>query len=350
MNLAPCDERPQGNAVTVTVIIPTYSMQRWDLLCAAVQSVENQTFAPRELIICVDNNPELFRMAVERWESAAEACGLPIRVLASEQRHNSSDLAAHARAHGARRRFGAGNARNIAATQAVGDILAFLDDDAVADRDWLSEIVPSYENPKVLAVGGAPLPQFETARPRWMPLQFDWVFGCAYEGMPESRAPSVRLIGANMSVRAEALAQIGGFHSIDFDDMDMCHRVALLGGEGSVVYNPQARVRHYVPAERVTWQYFWRRCFFVNKQKVETLLKLADQKHFAPDLSFVFRTLTRGLARELISAATGDGGAVGRAVAIIVGIACAGAGNLLGQARYRRPSYARSQDGSASRS
>ena len=49
---------------------------------------------------------------------------------------------------------------------------------------------------------------------------------------------------------------IDGFHSIDFDDMDMCHRVAALGGPGSIVFNPATVVRHYVPHERTTWSYF----------------------------------------------------------------------------------------------
>ncbi len=99
-----------------------------------------------------------------------------------------------------------------AAEVATSDIVAFLDDDAWADRDWLERLVAAYEyEPEhSVAVGGAPIPSFETSRPRWFPVEFDWVFGCAYAGLPEQRAPVPRLIGANMSVLKEALEEIGG--------------------------------------------------------------------------------------------------------------------------------------------
>ena len=89
---------------------------------------------------------------------------------------------------------------------------------------WTGFVLP-YGNELVVAVGGAPMPEFEGARPRWFPFEFDWVFGCAYSGLPEKQAPLARLIGANMSVRRLALAEIGGFHSDNHDDMDMCHRL-----------------------------------------------------------------------------------------------------------------------------
>jgi len=80
--------------------------------------------------------------------------------------------------------------------------------------------------------------------------------GASTAASPSRPVRPVRLIGANVSVRAEVFDPIDGFHSIDFDDMDMCHRVAALGGPGSIVFNPATVVRHYVPHERTTWSYF----------------------------------------------------------------------------------------------
>jgi glycosyltransferase involved in cell wall biosynthesis len=323
---------------TVSVIIPAYSAARWALLCRAVESAERQTHKPLEIIVCIDNNAGLLEMAEKRWAGPPSPYDVPIRVIASDEHHEETDIEAHVRAHGSRRRFGAGQARNCAARQSAGEILAFLDDDAAAFPDWLATLVPVYDDPLVQAVGGAPIPDYETERPRWIPTEFNWVFGCAYEGLPLKRAPTRHLIGANMSVRAGVLKRIGGFHSIDFDDMDMCHRVAAVGGRGSVIYEPLARVYHYVPAERVSWQYFWRRCFYVNRHKVAAFKAMGQDANLKAEVRFVTVSLTRAVARETVRAAQGDVAALQRLATVVAGVSLACAGHAVGQydlLRYR---------------
>jgi GT2 family glycosyltransferase len=200
----------------------------------------------------------------------------------------------------------------------------------------VERILATYTGDDVLAVGGAPIPDYETARPDWMPQEFDWTFGCVYRGLPESAGPTIRLIGANMSVRADVFDRIGGFHSIDFDDMDMCHRVAALGGPGSVVFNPAAVVHHYVPHERTTWGYFWRRCYHVNRNKVRALQETGVPRSVVPDLRFVLSTATTGFLRELLGAIRGRRGAFRRGAAIVVGVASAGIGSIVGRIDMRR--------------
>ena len=170
---------------------------------------------------------------------------------------------------------------------------------------WLERLIPPYDDPSVVAVGGAPLPEFERSRPQWFPFEFDWVFGCAYAGLPERQAPVLRLIGANMSVRRSALTEIGGFHSDNHDDMDMCHRLKHHRPSDQLVYEPMAQVQHFVPAVRTTWGYFWRRCFFVNKGKVEALRQMEEAGNLSADVSFVGRALSRGVSKGLRQAAAG---------------------------------------------
>ena len=320
---------------TVSVIIPAYTMERWELLQQAVASACNQTSLPVEVIVPIDNNEELLRIGQSTW---ARRTGqrVPIHVISSAFVHEEWDLSVHAHAHGTKRRFGAGQARNTAAERAEGEILAFLDDDAVAEATWIEELMKPYSDPSVLAVGGAPHPNYETERPFWFPRQFDWVFGCVYEGLPTTTAPCPRLIGANMSVRADVLKQVGGFHSIDFDDMDMCHRVAALGGPSSVIFAPSAIVRHYVPAQRVSWHYFWRRCFYVNRSKVEAHRGMGAASSFRPDVAFVTRTLSAGVMHELLSAFRGDWHAFLRIGAILVGVTSAALGNVVGRTSETR--------------
>jgi glucosyl-dolichyl phosphate glucuronosyltransferase len=90
-------------------------------------------------------------------------------------------------------------------------------------------------------------------------------------------------------------------------------------------------VRHHVPEARTTWSYFWRRCYFVNKWKVEAFHEMEEAASMSADIGFVSRALTRGVPRGLRQALRGDLWGAARATAIVVGIALAGVGNLAGQ-------------------
>jgi len=309
--------------LTTTVVVCAYTEERWDQLCSCVESVARQTRGPDELILSIDHNETLYRRCADRWVSGR--CGdIPMRVIRNKYEGHL------------------GSARNSAAEVAAGDLLAFIDDDASAEPTWLAELTAVYEShPESVAVGGAALPVYETARPRWFPSDFDWVFGCSYAGLPRHLATLRHLIGANMSVRRSALAAVGGFHSDDHDDMDMCHRVAARFPEGRVMYQPQAVVRHYVPAGRVTWSYFWRRCFFVNKGKVAAFAQMEEAANLTAETRFALRSLTVGLATSVRDLLRGDVFAVLRMAAALCGLGLAGAGNVAG--RFERTAGARKQ-------
>lgn len=309
--------------LTTAVVICAYTEDRWDQLCACVDSVLGQSPAPDALIVSVDHNEALYERCQDRWASAP-GHGVPIQVI-----RNKYDGRL-------------GSARNSAADVARGDLLMFIDDDAAADAQWLAQLVSVYEaHPEAVAVGGAALPVYETRRPRWFPKEFDWVFGCSYAGLPEHLGPLRHLIGANMSVRRHALSVVGGFHSDDHDDMDMCHRLAARFPERRILYQPEAVVRHHVPARRVTWSYFWRRCFFVNKGKVHAFAAMDTAANLSAETTFALRLLTVGMASSLRDFVGGDLSALARMASALCGLALAGAGNLAGRlervARRRHP-------------
>ena len=305
------------NRPTVSVIICAYTEDRWRQLKSSVTSVEAQTIPPHEIIICIDHNEELLRKSEEYFESGRPAGAIPLMVIANKYNGRL------------------GSARNTAAEFASGEVLAFLDDDAAAATDWLERLISPYHDEQVGAVGGAPLPAFEAKRPRWFPYEFDWVFGCAYRGLPSARTPLVHLIGANMSARRSILQEIGGFHSDNHDDMDMCHRIAF--ARYQVLYEPLAIVRHFVPADRTTWRYFWRRCYFVNRGKVEAFANMREAAHLGAELAFVRRILTAGILAEIRRVIQGDLYGLARTGAMIAGIVLAGLGHLSGKARLRWP-------------
>ena len=297
---------------SVSVVICAYTLRRWEMVEAAIASCLSQSIPPNDLLVCIDHNPDLLakcQAAAPKWRDNST---VPLTVIAN-------------RFEG---RLGA--ARTTALSLARGDIVAFLDDDAVAEFDWLETLVRPFVEDGAVAVGGAPLPVFHAPKPRWFPSQFYWVFGCAYVGLPERRAPVKHLIGANMAARRDALLAIGGFHSDNDDDMDMCHRLAHAFPEQPILYEPRAIVRHNVTPDRLTWHYFWRRCFFVNRGKVQAFRGMGQAANLEAEVGFVLRSTQGAVVEALQRARRGDPFGAARLFAFVAGVALAGAGNISG--------------------
>lgn len=330
---------PHSRAVTASVVIPAYTFDRWDQLVKAVESVQAQSRPPLELILCIDRNEELLRACKERWES--EDLAVPVKVIPN---HNdwTPRVATEASSDGVARGYGGGSARNAGAEAALGDVIVTFDDDAWAEPDCLSYLIAPYCEPAVVAVGGKPIPEFETRRPAWFPRSFDWIFGCSYEGLPNVLAPTPRLIGANMSVRTSAFHSIGGIKSADFDDLDLCTRLAFEFPDSQILYDPRAVVHHFVPAKRVTWHYFWTRSFVVNRDKVRAFATMGEAASLSAEFGFVLRTLRKQSVATIRDLLRGDPGELLQLGAVVAGIGLAGLGNAAGRLQLWR---ARSRHG-----
>src|SRR4051812_14154851 len=166
MNARP---RPEPHGPSVSVIICAYADERWSELEAAVASMVNQVLQPIETIVVVDHNPHLLARVRRQLPDV-------VAVANDEAR-------------------GLSGARNSGLRTAHGEVVAFLDDDAVAARDWLAWLTPGYLDASVIGVGGSIAPQWSSDRPAWFPEEFDWVVGCTYRGMPEQAATVRNLIG-----------------------------------------------------------------------------------------------------------------------------------------------------------
>jgi glucosyl-dolichyl phosphate glucuronosyltransferase len=340
------------NVADVTIVILAYSVQRFALDCAAVESALKQTLAPREIMLCVDDNadrPELLRRFTERWPQRPGSA-TTVRVIESRRdaREVTTGDGATAgwqfHAHYGFRGSGISSGRTTCLRAARTALIVFLDDDAAADPDWLERLLDPFADPHVVAVGGAPLPVYAKPPPRWFPPEFGWVFGCAYTGLPTSRAPVLRLIGANMAVRCEELRAIAGAGSME--DMEICHRLLQRSPRSQLIYEPRAIVRHRVHEDRLTWRYFWRRCFWANRDKVAIMNRLGGAANMKADRAFVLRTLPLGVLRGLRELLGGDLGGLERALALIAGVAISAVAyltglvewNLLANRRGRKPS------------
>jgi GT2 family glycosyltransferase len=321
-------------ASDVSVVICCYTEARWDDLREAIDSVARQTVPPREIAVVVDHNPRLY----ERLR--AELSTLSI----VENREGR----------------GLSGGRNTGIAVTTGAVVAFLDDDAAAEPDWLQRLTEPYADPQVLGVGGRIEPSWRTARPGWFPAEFNWVVGCSYKGLPETTAPVRNLIGASMSFRRAVFEGVGGFRSelgydgsrlLGDEETELSIRARQRWPEGTLLYEPSARVHHRVPASRTRWRYFRDRCYGEGLAKAQTAQLVGASDGLSSEWVHTLRTLPLGVLRGLGDVlAHGDVSGFGRAVAITAGLAVTTAGYLAGtlkqvRAARRRPQQERLSPG-----
>lgn len=307
---------PDASARAVSVAICAYTLDRWDDLCAAVASVQTQTSPAAELLVVVDHNDALL--------ARARAAFAGVRVLPSE---------------GPR---GLSGARNTAITAAVGDLVAFLDDDAVAEPDWLARTVPHFDDPRVLGVGAHASPRWDAGAPAWFPEEFLWVVGCSYRGLPASAAPVRNLIGAAMCIRRDVLLETGGFDTglgrtaerpLGCEETELCIRARSLHPGAQFVYDPAARVSHRVPAARGTRRYFRERCRAEGISKAWVTGRVGTSDGLSSERSYVTRVLPAGAWTALRAGLLGDPGGVRRATAIVAGLGWTATGYVTERSR-----------------
>lgn len=298
-----------------SVVICAYTEKRWRELVTAIESLRHQTLLPHEIIVVIDHNPALLERA------RSELVG--VVVVENQESHGLS------------------GARNSGLAVAQGEVIAFLDDDAVAAPNWLEELAREYADPQVIGVGGASLPIWMHKNPSWFPDEFHWVIGCSYRGMPHATASVRNLIGCNMSFRREVFEAVGGFRNgigridtqpLGCEETELCIRTNQLWPERVLVYKPEARVFHHVPPNRACWHYFFARCYSEGMAKASVSRTIGTRDGLVAELSYSLQTLPAGIARGFVDAAIGqDPAGLARASAIVVGLAVTLSGYLVGR-------------------
>jgi GT2 family glycosyltransferase len=172
-------------------------------------------------------------------------------------------------------RAGLSRARNRAlAWAAEADVLAFVDDDAVAESGWHDALTRRWDEapPEVACIGGPIRPRYAVEPPPWLTDGISFALTLLDRG-PEVRDldPELEAVyGANVSFRTDALRRIGGFdpglghgsagRAIFFAEEDEAQRALVRLGY-RVRYVPDAAVEHVIPPERLTRESFLRRRF-----------------------------------------------------------------------------------------
>ncbi|MCW7943008.1 family 2 glycosyl transferase [Streptomyces hygroscopicus] len=308
----------------ISVVICVYTEDRWEDILAAVASVRAQSRPARETLLVVDHNETLRERLTGEYKEVEE-----VRVIANAGPRGLS----------------AGRNTGIAASH--GEIIAFLDDDAVAERDWLKHFAEGYEDRRVMAVGGRTMPVWASGRrPAWFPEEFDWVVGCTYRGLPPGRVRVRNVLGGNASFRRAAFEAAGGFATgigrdgdkrpLGCEETELCIRLARARPDAVLLIDDRAVIHHRVPAPREHFAYFRTRTYAEGLSKALVARSVGSDKGLESERRYTTRVLPAGVARGLRDALLGRPGGAGRAGAIVAGVLTAAGGYVLGSVRARR--------------
>jgi GT2 family glycosyltransferase len=213
---------------SASVVVITF--ERPDHLARCLEHLERQTTAPCEIIV-IDSSVagDTEQLMREKFPSIT-------------YRRTTAGRGAMA------------TVRNMGYEMASGDVIAYVDDDAYAESDWLARLLVPYDDPDVGAVGAVggrqirrqpgELTQGLDAIGRLLP---DGTLTGNFAADPGRVVAVDHLLGANMSFRRRVLDEIGGIRDGYFgtcvrEESDLCLRVARAGYR--LLYAPDAVVEH----------------------------------------------------------------------------------------------------------
>ena len=311
----------------ISVVICVYTEDRWEDILAAVSSVRAQSRPALETLLVVDHNPALLDRLTREYKDVEETG--EVRVLANAGPRGLS----------------AGRNTGIAVSR--GEVIAFLDDDAVAEREWLRYFAEAYTDPKVMAVGGRTMPIWASGRrPAWFPEEFDWVVGCTYKGLPPGRVQVRNVLGGNASFRRTAFDAAGGFATgigrdgdkrpLGGEETELCIRLTRARPDAVLLIDDRSVIHHRVPAVREHFGYFRTRTYAEGLSKALVARSVGADKGLESERRYTTRVLPAGVARGLRDAVLARSGGAGRAGAIVAGVFTAAGGYVVGSVRARR--------------
>jgi GT2 family glycosyltransferase len=305
--------------MTVTVVICAYTMERWDALVDAVASVQRQTLAPDEILVVIDHNDQLLARA------SKDVSGITVLATRSTK--------------------GLSGARNTGVASSSGDVIAFLDDDASAEPDWLAQLCAPLADNEVAGVGGWILPKWQGETAEWFPETYYWILGCSYAGLPESGASLRNPIGASMALRRGVFDAVGGFTSgigrigkvpLGCEETELCIRYTAAKPDERFVLTHESVVHHLVPPSRLSWAYFRSRCWAEGLSKAAVSSLVGSRSGLASERRHLMRALPSELGRSLAALPRHPRRSATKIALIVAGTAIAAAGLARGNVAVRK--------------
>lgn len=200
----------EASELKVTVAIPCYNGSKY--IGAAIESVLRQRYSANEVLIVDDGSTDESAEIIKRY---------PVHLI----QHNGNR--------------GLASARNTATEAATGDVIVFVDTDAVASADLLAVLLSGYNAPEIGGVGG----QGIEANIRSLADRWRWKHASQSHGDKPKNVEF--LFGLCMSFRVDALRKYGGFNPAfrtNGEDVDVSLRLRKVGYR--LCYLPDALVYH----------------------------------------------------------------------------------------------------------
>ena len=266
----------------ISVIICSFTEERWHELTQSIESIQRQTVSPREIIVVIDHNIRLFELAREHFPG--------ISIIESSEP------------------TGLSGARNSGIALSHGNLVAFLDDDAVAEPNWLERLSDCCQNPNVLGAGGVVRPLWSYRRPAWFPEEFNWVIGCTYEHLSDTPMVVRNPYGGCTCIRREVFEVVGGFrnglgrvgyHPMGGEETELCLRAAQHWPNKNFLCDPGARIHHHISIRRASWSYFCSRCYCEGVSKAKISRCIGVKTGLSTERFYVSRTLSWGVLRSI---------------------------------------------------
>jgi glycosyltransferase involved in cell wall biosynthesis len=238
--------------VKVSVVVCSYSPALFDDLVDAVNSVLAQTHDDVEVVVVVDGDDALCERVRTRYG------GHDAVVVHCNEENRGLSLS-----------------RNAGVERASGEVVAFMDDDAVAYPDWVERLVALYDRHDAVAAGGRMAGRWVAGKPSFLPAEFYWLVGVTHRGFPTEECEVRNTFGSNISFRREVFEELGGFdpnlglsgdNNVQGEETEFAARVRRRYGEG-VWYDPDAVVEHKVFASRMRPRWLLDRAFWQGYSK-----------------------------------------------------------------------------------
>ncbi len=241
------------NDLDISVIIPSYDINKLNLLKKSIDSVLSQKYSNYDIIVITESE-DLTDAVESSYNSSPRVSVVQIS--------NESG--------------GVSEARNEGIKQARGDIIAYIDSDAVADENWLQKINKVYqENEDVIAVGGKSIANWETNKPWYLPDSFLWLVGVTHKGHPDHGEIIRSTFGCNMTFKKNIFDKISGFSS----DLGKSHGFNLQGEEPELglriqnefntgmYYTKNAIIYHTVEKHQTNFKWLSKRAYLQGVTK-----------------------------------------------------------------------------------
>jgi len=206
-------KQPMADNPMVTVVLCTYN--RKQLLVECIGAILSQTYSRFEIVVVDDGSDDGTGDAIG---------GFPVdgRIKFLRQSH-----------------LGLASARNVGIENSKGGIVCFIDDDCIADRRWLQNIVGAYSDGDIGGVGGRIINHEPWTTPKTLLERF-----LHKSGLYQQRYVGEFLVGANSSYRRAALEAVNGFDGSLLKDEDADIGMRIIATGMRFAYAPKAMVYH----------------------------------------------------------------------------------------------------------